>query len=75
MPIIKQIDDIPVIDKGFHVYTGDGEKCKWYCQLFCFFNNHRWSYPGGYCECCGMSDELFKGIIQKEFKRVKDESR
>jgi hypothetical protein len=45
---------------GEHHFTGGGS-CSWQCRVYCFFNLHRWSWPGGYCECCGEKDGFFDG--------------
>jgi hypothetical protein len=33
--------------------------CFWLCKLLCFFNIHRFDYPGGRCLCCGDLDGFF----------------
>ena len=44
---------------GYHRYTTGlaedipcSNTCKWWCKM----GLHRWAYPGGYCECCGVND-------------------
>lgn len=35
-------------------------ECTWFCTVLCFLGLHRWPYPGGECECCGIADDLFE---------------
>ncbi len=28
-------------------------------RLLCLLGAHRWSHPGGECECCGLHDDFF----------------
>ena len=48
-----------MIERGFHELTGIGEKCSMTCRIWCWLGLHRWSDPGGYCECCGKKDRFF----------------
>lgn len=45
---------------GTHVFTvlGSPERCRWSCKIYCFLGSHRWSYPSGFCECCGKRDNF-----------------
>lgn len=47
-----------------HIYTvlGLPRPCTWMCKVWCWLGMHRWSWPGGYCECCEKSDTFDDGI-------------
>ncbi len=41
-------------------------RCIWLCKAVCWLGLHRWQYPGGYCDCCGIRDNFFDIFGEQE---------